>query len=413
MTDGLVIVGAGPAAFAACNHLRGKGYDGAICIVGDEPGLPYERPPLSKAYMAGTLAEDELLLRPAEWYEENGIRHLAETRVAAVDVRGRSVVLANGESLPYEKLLIATGGTPRRLPGMDGERIATLRTKHDADRIGSYLAPGAKLAVLGGGFIGAEVAATARRKGVDVTIIEALDVPMKHALGAEIGDVYAQIHRDEGVRFELGSTIDDITEGASGLKLRTSRGIEIDCDLLVVGIGLVPNAGFLDGSGIDLDNGVVVDEFAETNVPGVYAAGDVANHWHPLYGRRMRVEHHDNALQQAACAMSNMLGEKTSYKTVHWVWSDQYEHNMQFAGSNLGCDEVVLRGSVDDRKFAVFYLKQGRMMAVLGVNNGREVVAARRLIATGACFDPAALRDPGVKLKDAVIANASPASENL
>jgi 3-phenylpropionate/trans-cinnamate dioxygenase ferredoxin reductase subunit len=228
---------------------------------------------------------------------------------------------------------------------------------------------------------------------------------MKHVLGEEIGELYAQIHRDEGVAFELGSTLEDISEGSSGLKLKTSKGVNIDCDLLVVGIGLIPNVEFLDRSGVEIDNGIVVDEYGQTNVPGIYAAGDVANHWHPLFERRMRVEHHDNALQQAAAAMNTMLGDRESYRTVHWVWSDQYDYNMQFAGSNLGCDQTVIRGSLSERKFAVFYLLQGQLKAVLGVNNGRDVVAARRLIAKSARMNLDALGDQDTKLKDAALAD--------
>lgn len=401
--DGLIIVGGGAAAYSACQHLRANGFEERIRIIGDEPSAPYERPPLSKAYLAGDVDADALLFRPDAWYSDMSVELLTNTKVDAVGPSQKSVTLDDGKSLAYDHLLIASGGTPRRLPEFDGDRVAYLRTTEDADNISRHLASGARIAVLGGGFIGAEVAATARRKGAEVTIIEALDVPMKHALGEQIGQVYTEIHRDEGVAFELGSTLKAVAQSPDGLSLVTSRDTRIECDLLVIGIGLVPNVDFLVGSGITLDNGVVVDEFAETNIAGIYAAGDIANHWHPLFERRIRVEHHDNALQQAVAAMNKLLGHAESYRTVHWVWSDQYDYNLQFAGSNTDCDGIVVRGSIPEREFSVFYLKDRQLRAVLGVGRGRDVIAARRLIGKSAYCDAAKLADVGVKLKDAVI----------
>jgi 3-phenylpropionate/trans-cinnamate dioxygenase ferredoxin reductase subunit len=396
--DRIVIVGAGQCAASAASTLRSRGFDGEVVLVGAETELPYERPPLSKGYLLGECSADELSVRPAGWYAENAVELRLGMAVTAVDPEQRAVTLSTGESLSYHRLLIATGGSPRRLPGADGERILTLRERADADRLAACLGPGERLVILGGGFIGCEVAACARAAGAEVTILEMQDHPLQAAVGRQIGEVVSGIHRDAGVTLRTGERVTSVTEFADGLVVETDRG-SLHCSRLLVAIGLAPNVGFLAGTPVACRDGVLVDELCETNVEGIYAAGDVAAHLHPTFGRHIRVEHYDNAIKQGAAAAASMLGETTPFIDPHWFWSDQHGHNLQSVGFPAGCDEVIVRGDLATRSFSVFYLQDGVVRSVFAIDRGKDVSVGRRMVLGEFRPDPALLRDPDVDLR--------------
>jgi 3-phenylpropionate/trans-cinnamate dioxygenase ferredoxin reductase subunit len=280
-----------------------------------------------------------------------------------------------------------------------GDRVHYLRTIDDADRLRAVLTPGLRLIVIGSGFIGSEVAATARGLDVDVTIIDTLDVPMQRTLGRDIGSVCAAIHRRNGVTVRLGESVESVVEHADGIVVKTSA-TRLEGDHVVVGVGITPNIEVAQRSGVIVDNGILVDEYCRTNIPNVFAAGDIANHYHPLFDELMRVEHFDNANRQGAAAAMNMLGRPTVFADPHWFWSDQYDINIQYAGHAHEWDEVVVRGSVDDLDFCAFYLRDGVLRGAFGVDRGGEVTAAKELIAARACADPQQLKDEDLDLSE-------------
>lgn len=397
-----VVVGAGLCGGTAVHTLRQEGFDGRVVLVGEESDLPYERPPLSKEYMRGEQSLDSLFLQPSSWYEDNGVEPRLGTRATVVDSRNRAVELSDGERVGYDALLLAAGGRPRQLPGEPLARVHYLRTVSDADGIRSELERGRHLVVVGAGFIGAEVAASARTLGLEVTCLEMLDVPLERALGKEMGQIYAGIHRDHGVDLRTGEGVESIEETDGGVLVRTTRGAAIEGDVVVVGVGIEPNIELGESAGARIENGIVVDEFCRTTVDGVFAAGDVANHWHPIFERHVRVEHFDNAIKHGAAAARNMMGKPDRYDDPHWFWSDQYDHNLQYAGDAARWDEIVVRGSTDERSFVAFYLDDGAVLAALGLNRGKDVRRAMKLIRNRTKPDPALLRDEDVDLRTLV-----------
>jgi 3-phenylpropionate/trans-cinnamate dioxygenase ferredoxin reductase subunit len=394
-----VVVGANLCGGTVVHTLRQEGFDERIVLVGEEPDLPYERPPLSKEYLRGEQALDSLFLQPSSWYEENRVELRLGTRAVAIDPVERAVELSDGDRVGYDAVLLATGGRPRRLPGEPIERVLYLRTIGDADRIRAELAAGRHLIVVGAGFIGAEVAASARTLGLEVTCLELLDVPLERALGKEMGRLYAEIHREHGVDLRTGEGVQTIEQTDGGVVVRTTRGAAIEGDAVVVGVGIEPNVELGDSAGAKIDNGIVVDEFCRTTIEGVYAAGDVANHWHPVFGRHIRVEHFDNAIKHGSAAARNMMGRAESYDDPHWFWSDQYDHNLQYAGFAATWDEIVVRGSTEARNFIAFYLSDGVVLAALGLNRGKDVRRTMKLIRQKARPDPMLLRDEDVDLR--------------
>jgi 3-phenylpropionate/trans-cinnamate dioxygenase ferredoxin reductase subunit len=399
-----VIVGANLAGGRAALALRKEGFDGRVLLIGAEPDPPYERPPLSKEYLRGDMAKEKLFIAKPESYEEQSIELRLGVRATALDAAGHAVELESGERIAYDKLLLATGGYPRRaeVAGSELEGIYYLRTLADSERIGAELQPGRRLVVIGAGFIGAEVAASARTKGLDVTVIEMANVPLGRALGEEMGGIYADIHRDHGVRLHTGEAIERF-EGSSRVeRVVTSVGRSIECDFVVVGVGITPATELAEGAGLNVDNGVLVNEYCETSAAGVYACGDVANFFHPVLGERLRVEHWSNAQNQAAAAAKSMLGQREPYTEIPWFWSDQYDLNMQYVGHATRWDEVVLRGNVLERKFTAFYIDGGRLRAALTVNRHRDIRPSRELIRQGIAIESAKLRDEGIELKSLV-----------
>lgn len=398
----IVLLGAGQAAAVAARTLRRRGFDGPIDIVGSERHRPYQRPPLSKEFL--TEGDDSgLYLLTEDWCAANGVRLRPGQPAVRIDAAAAAVELADGTRLPADAVLIATGGRPRRLPLPEGpvpaDRIHYLRTIDDAERLRAQLGPGSHLIVVGAGFIGAEVATAARAGGAAVTVVEAAQAPLLPLLGREVGAACAELYRANGVELRLGAPVESVTQAGAGVLVTTGRE-RIEGDLAVVGIGTLPNDDVAARSGIATRDGVVVDEYCRTSLPNVYAAGDVANHYHPLYGTHVRVEHFDNASRQGAVAAASMLGGGTPYNQPHWFWSDQFDVSLQYAGHARRWDEVVVRGLLAERDFCAFYLLDGIVRAAFGCDRGGDVALARELIAGHRVVDAAALADDDVDLAE-------------
>jgi 3-phenylpropionate/trans-cinnamate dioxygenase ferredoxin reductase component len=401
MTDDcIVIIGGGTAAASVAAALRKTGFSGFLDIISAEVMVPYERPPLSKRFLLDDDAAIPTLLSP-DWYSENDVSLRLGTTAAAVD-RSGFVELDSGLRLRFDKLVFATGGTPRRLPQLDAcgdDRVFYLRSVSDALRLRTALADGGHLVLIGAGFIGGELASSARQLGVDVTMIEQQEVPLAHIVGRRIGAEYADIHREHAVEVRTGVVVDRATRSGDAICLQLSDGSNVACDYVAIGVGLEPACDLAAQSGISCDKGILVDEYCRTNLPDVYAAGDVANHFNPLFGRRMRVEHHDNAIRQGIAVAANLLGEGMVYADPHWFWSDQYEHTLQGVGSINTSTTHVDRGAVESRSFTRFYLQDNSIIGAVGLNTGPEIKYASRLIAMKAITEPAALADPDFDLK--------------
>jgi len=381
------IVGSGVCGAAAAASLREEGFDGDVLLIGDEVERPYQRPPLSKGFLASSVTQQSLQVRLPDWYEENAVCHMGDRHVVEVAANRREIVFASGSPCKFDKLLFATGGSPRLLPDVAGSRVLTLRTLSDASRLASYLKPGAHVIVLGGGFIGSEVAATARKREASVTIVEALPTLMMPALGKQVGDVLRSVHAEAGVRLLTNQKAIEVVNRSDGVSARTSAGVELEGDVVLVCAGMQPNVPAVTPNAMEIDNGIVVDSCSRTSISQIFAAGDVANTYRPLFARRMRVEHHDNAVRQGASAARNMLDKADDFADVPWGWSDQYDHNLQFTGCREIADSAVLRGSLAERKFSVFFSCKGRLCGAIGLNCGKEIAQARKFIAQGATIE--------------------------
>src|SRR5919112_304176 len=401
MTETFVIVGAGLAGGGAAAPLRQEGFEGRVVLIGAEPQPPYERPPLSKDYLRGESSFEQALVQPPDFFRENDIETQFGVRATRVDADEKVVELDDGERVAYDELLVATGGRNRRfpIPGLDLKGIYDLRTVADCERIRHEVAPERKAVVVGMGFIGSEVAASLRQSGVDVVAVDRNKVPLRRVLGEEVGRVIEGIHRDHGATLIFEDTVAAF-EGADRVeRLVTQGGRRIECDFVVVGLGVEPVTELLAGTGAQIDNGIAVDEFCRTGVEGIYAAGDVANHYHPVFERRIRVEHWQNALNQGPAAARNMLGEDEPYDDIPWFWSDQYEHNLQYAGFHTEWDELVVRGSMEERSFVAFYRKDGRVLAAVTIGRGRDLRRSVPLIKAQEQVEAAMLRDPDIDLR--------------
>ena len=353
-----VIVGAGLAGAKAAETLREEGFDGQLVLIGDEAERPYERPPLSKEYLRGEVG-DKPYVHPDAFYGEHQIDLLTSTRVTGIDLGVSEILLEGDRRLGYDRLLLATGSVPRRLhvPGADLDGIHYLRTVGDSELIGERIERGQRLVVVGSGWIGAEIAASARQKGCEVTMIEMASLPLEGVLGPELGRIYLDLHRDHGVEFLPETTVERFEGTGSVERVLTRDGAVIDTEFVVVGIGVAPRTGLAETAGLRIDNGVIVDERLESNAPGVFAAGDVANARNPFYGRHLRVEHWANALNQGPAAARSMLGQDVSYDEIPYFFSDQYDAGMEYSGYATEWDEVVFRGDVAAREFIAFWLR--------------------------------------------------------
>jgi NADPH-dependent 2,4-dienoyl-CoA reductase/sulfur reductase-like enzyme len=380
---GVLIAGGGLAGQRCAETLRRRGYEGAVRILCGESEPPYDRPPLSKAVLAGTAEEGSVAFRPAAWYEENEVELLLGMRAEGLEPGARLVVLAGGEPLPYGKLLIASGGEPRRLPFLEGfENVHYLRTLADSRRLRAELARGVRLAIVGAGFIGQEVAATALGLGAEVTIVEAMEVPLAPILGAELGRWFADLHREEGARLLTGAMLEGARGGERVEQLLLADGSAIDCDLVVAGIGTVPATDWLRGSGLG-EHGVEVDVHGRTALPDVFAAGDASIPFDPRFRAHARTEHWDAAAWQGAAAARAMLGEDPGTPPLPSFWSDQYGVRIQSVGHPHHGDGVALDGDPAGRDFEAVFLRAGAPVAGLTVGRPRAIPALRKRIEAG------------------------------
>jgi 3-phenylpropionate/trans-cinnamate dioxygenase ferredoxin reductase subunit len=396
-----VVIGAGLAGVSAAIALRKYSVDARVTLIGDEAEAPYERPPLSKAYLRGEQPFEKLLVRPPEFYAQQSIDTLFGSRACGIDPAQRVVHLDGGRRVPFDRLLIATGVRNRRLPipGIDLPGVHQLRTVRDATRLRAEMQPGRKAVVVGMGFIGCEVAASFRHHQVDVVSIEPGPAPLSRLLGETIGGLFAALHASRGVHTVFNDTVEAFEGNERVARVITKAGLRIPCDFAVAAVGVEPVVDVLDGSAVRIDNGVVVDQYCATNIDGIYAAGDVANHWHPVFGRHIRIEHWQNAMRQGDTAARNMLGERIAFDDIPWFWSDQYEANIQYAGHHTSCDDFVVRGRLDGSSYAAFYMNGGVIDAVVGVNNAKDVRRTMPLIKARRPVDRDRLEDEHLDLR--------------
>jgi 3-phenylpropionate/trans-cinnamate dioxygenase ferredoxin reductase component len=401
-----VIVGAGLAGAKAAEALRTEGFDGDLVLLGAEPHRPYERPPLSKGYLQGSAERDTVFVHPPEWYAEHQVDLRVDTAVTAIDRRDHEIVTADGVRVHYDKLLLATGATPRRLPvpGADLAGVHYLRTLDDSDQLKAALRPGTRVVIVGAGWIGLETAAAARAAGAEVTVLERAELPLLHVFGPQIARVFADLHTDHGVDLRCGVTVAGLeaaaTDPSAAVTVQLADRTRLDADVVIVGIGAVPNTSLAQSAGLDLDNGILVDRHLRTSDPDILAAGDVANAYHPLLGRRLRVEHWANALHQPTVAAKTMLGQTASYDRLPYFFTDQYDLGMEYTGHSdpTGHDQIVIRGDTDARTFIAFWLRDRRLVAAMNVNVWDVTEPIQQLIRSGEPVDPAILADPDIPM---------------
>jgi 3-phenylpropionate/trans-cinnamate dioxygenase ferredoxin reductase subunit len=398
-----VIVGASLAGAKAAEALRNEGFEGGVTLLGEESVRPYERPPLSKAYLRGEAGFDDVAaVHAPDFYQANEIELRTSTTVTAVDTKASEVETASGERIVYERLLLATGAAPRRLalPGSDLEGIHYLRRVDDADAIHTAVSGSAPVVVVGAGWIGCEVAASARQLGADVTVVDPLAVPLERVLGMEVGRIFRDLHTEHGVQLRMGAQVESIGGTTTVEEVRLSDGSVLPAGVVVVGIGVVPRTELGLAAGLDVDNGILTDEFLATSVPGIYAAGDVANAFHPAYGHRIRLEHWSAALNQGPAAARNILGTPTAYDRIPYFFSDQYEFGMEYRGWANPSDDVVIRGDRAEREFIAFWLRDDRVVAVMNANIWDAGEQIEMLMSHEGVVDRDRLADPNVDLVD-------------
>ena len=396
-----VIVGASLAGAKAAEALREEGFDGRLVLVGAEGERPYERPPLTKEYLRGEAGREKVYVHEQGFYADHDIELRLGRRAVGLDAPASEVALDDGERLRYDRLLLATGAEPRRLsiPGGELGGVLYLRSVEDSDALRERLDGGGHVVVVGAGWIGAEVAASARQRGLEVTVVEPASLPLERVLGTELGEIYRDIHADHGVRMLLGTGVEAF-EGASAVeRVRISDGRTIDCDFVVVGIGVQPRVELAAGAGIAVGNGILVDEHLRTDRPDVFAAGDVANAHHPFYGERVRVEHWANALHQGPIAARAMLGRDDVYDRLPYFFSDQYDVGMEYAGHAPTWDRVVFRGDPATREFIAFWLLDDRVVAGMNVNVWDVTDPIQQLIRARVAVDDRRLADADVPLE--------------
>jgi 3-phenylpropionate/trans-cinnamate dioxygenase ferredoxin reductase subunit len=407
-----VIVGASLTGAKAAETLREQGFDGRVVLIGQEPERPYERPPLSKDYLRGE-AKAKPYVHDESFYSENEIELRVSTRVERIDPDTSQVSLSDGEMLGFDRLLLATGARPRRLPvpGGDLAGVFYLRTVADSEAIRERIGGGGRLVTIGAGWIGAEVAASARQKGCDVTILQRAHLPLERVLGPELGAIYRDIHTDNGVQVIGGASVEAIEGPGEVAAVRLADERRIDADFVVVGVGVDPRTELAETAGLALDNGVAVDAQLRTSAENIYAGGDVANAHHPFYDTRIRVEHWANALNQGPAAARNMLGQSAPYDRIPYFFSDQYDVGMEYSGYATDWDEIAFRGDPASREFIAFWLKDERVLAGMNVNVWDVNEHIQALIRAGRPIDRGRLADADVPLADLVPAQSSSAAD--
>jgi 3-phenylpropionate/trans-cinnamate dioxygenase ferredoxin reductase component len=396
--DRFVIAGAGFAGAKAALTLRDEGFDGEVLLVGAEAHPPYERPPLSKDYLRGESTFEQAQVEPAQAYAERDIERIAGVAAVALDTSAHELGLADGRTIAYGRLLIATGGVPRRppIPGADLAGVQTLRTVDDCDRLRAAFETGGALAIVGAGWIGCEVAASARQRGVDVTLVELADRPLERVLGPQLGDFYAGVHRSHGVELLTGAQVAAIEGTDRAERLRLADGRAVDCDCVLIAVGIAPDTRLAEAGGLDVDDGVLVDERFAASAPDVFAAGDAANAFHPRYGRHVRVEHWANALEQGPAAALSMLDRGQPYESLPYFFSDQYDVGMEYVGLHDPGDRVVTRGAMDPSGFQVFWLSpDGRVSAGMHINDWDAIEPIKALVGEGGTVDVDRLTQAG------------------
>jgi 3-phenylpropionate/trans-cinnamate dioxygenase ferredoxin reductase subunit len=392
-----VIVGASHGAAQLATSLRQGGWAGRISIVGEEPIPPYHRPPLSKAYLAGEKHSDELLIRPAAFYEKNEVDLVLGSRVTGLDRNNRQIILHDGGTIPYTRLALTTGARVRKLESLPGhglDGVFYLRDLGDVDLVRGFIGAGKSAVIIGGGYIGLETAASMRKLGMEVTVLEALPRVLQRVTAPEVSAFYSRVHAEEGVNIVTEAGVAALEGDVAVRQVRLVDGTTLPADLVVIGVGVVPDTELAEQAGLEVDNGIVVDEFARTSDPDIVAAGDCTSHYNPIYERRLRLESVQNATDQSKVAANTMCGKLEAYNALPWFWSDQYDLKLQIAGLSQGHDRVVLRGNVESgRSFAAFYFEGDRLLAVDAINRPREFMLVRRALTAGQSADPELLAD--------------------
>jgi 3-phenylpropionate/trans-cinnamate dioxygenase ferredoxin reductase subunit len=404
MSQVFAIVGAGHCAGQAAASLRQQGFDGDIVIIGEESHIPYQRPPLSKKFLAGELPLERVYLRPPKFYRDTNIELLLDTRVVALHRQQRKIALADGTHRRYDRLLLATGSVPKRLQvtGVDLPGVCYLRTIADAQRIQLHMESGRDLVVIGGGYIGLEVSAVGVQRGMRVTLLEADDRILNRVTAPLISDFFVQLHRQHGVDIRCNARVQRFDGSKRVTGVICGDGRRIEADLVVIGIGITPNTELAQAAGLPCDNGIVVDEYCQTADGHIFAAGDCSSHPNPLLQRRLRLESVHNAVEQGKTAAANMCGKGQPYAEIPWFWSDQYDIKLQIVGLANGYDQLVQRGHTEEGAFALFYLKDGVLIAVDAINNPREYMACKKLIPQRLHIDPERLADATIAMQDMV-----------
>ena len=403
MSENFIIAGASHAASMLAPTLRQQGWQGRIIVIGAEASIPYHRPPLSKDYLAGEKTLDEILIRPAKVYEKSEVEFILNTSVESIHRDNRTVRLSNNETLSYDKLALTVGSKVRKvnLPGADLAGVFYLRDLRDVERITSYINPGANAVIVGGGYIGLETAAVLNKKGMNVTVLEMMERVLQRVTAPVVSEFYTRIHGEEGVSIRCGVGVSGFRGNGRVAKVLCSDGSEFAADLVIIGVGILPNTALAEAAGLQVDNGIVVNARAQTSDPDIFAAGDCTNHHNPIYDRRIRLESVQNATDQSRVAAGAACGKEVSYNAVPWFWSEQYDLMLQIAGLSQGYDEIITRGDPDNsRSFAAFYLKSGRVIAVDAINKPQEFMATKKLVALKQEIDRVKLADADVPVKE-------------
>ena len=401
MTKQCIIIGASHAAAQLAPSLRQEGWDGDIIVIGDEPYLPYHRPPLSKTFLAGEKSAEDLAIRPAAFYDKNNIQ-FRQGRVTAINRDTQTVALQEGEQLPYDKLALCMGSRVRKitLPGSELEGVHYLRDIADVEGIKKQVKKGNHVVVIGGGYIGLETAAALKKLGLNVVVLEMADRVLQRVTAPELSEFYTRIHTEEGVHIHTGMAVSAIVGDGKAEKVVCSDGTEFSANLVIVGVGILPNTELAEEAGIEVDNGIIVDEFCHTNDPNIVAAGDCTNHYNKIYRRRLRLESVPNAGEQGKSAAASICGENKEYKSLPWFWSDQYDLKLQIAGLSQDYDQVVIRGDKQkSRSFAAFYFKDGQLISADCVNRPQEFMLSKKLIAEKLTIQPDQLADESIPVK--------------
>ena len=400
-----IIIGASHAGAQLCVSLRQGGWEGDITVIGDEPDLPYHRPPLSKDFLSGDKAIDDILLRPASVYENANVTMKLGTRVGAIDREAKTILTDDGETLSYDKLVLATGARVRHLPvpGNDLEGVFYLRDSNDVRAIKNNFEAGKRVVIIGGGYIGLETAASLRKQGMEVTVLEAMPRILQRVTAPELSTFYKRIHSEEGVTILEGVMASEIRQLGTALSVETSCEQSFDADMVIIGIGVIPNVELAKEAGLDVGNGIEVNEFCQTSDPDIYAAGDVTWHFNPIYEHHIRLESVPNATEQAKTVALHMNGKAKPYNSLPWFWSDQFDLKLQIAGLSGGYDDIVIRGDIEKgRSFATFYFKGDKILAVDAVNSPREFMFTKMALTKGQSLDKTILSNIEADLKSAI-----------